>query len=67
VIALAARGHPTPAWSASAGALSLIVVNLPSSGDWAIGLLVGIDLIFADWSLASAALEGRDLAKSGAT
>jgi uncharacterized membrane protein HdeD (DUF308 family) len=72
VIALAARGQPNAGLVGLSGALSLIVglligVNLPSSADWAIGLLVGIDLIFAGWSLASAALVGRDLAKSGAT
>ncbi len=69
-IALIARGQPNAGLIGLSGALSLIVglligVNLPSSGDWAIGLLVGIDLIFAGWSLARATLVGRDLAKSG--
>ena len=41
----------------------LILVKFPSSADWAIGLLVGIDLIFAGWSLTSVALVGRDLAR----
>src|SRR5215204_2185593 len=39
----------------------LILVEFPSSADWAIGLLVGVDLIFAGWSLVSVALVGRDL------
>jgi uncharacterized membrane protein HdeD (DUF308 family) len=42
----------------------LILAELPSSADWAIGLLVGIDLIFAGWTLTSFALLGRDLARS---
>jgi uncharacterized membrane protein HdeD (DUF308 family) len=41
----------------------LILVEFPSSADWAIGLLVGIDLIFAGWTLTSVALLGKDLAK----
>lgn len=42
----------------------LVLVEFPSSADWAIGLLVGIDLIFAGWTLTSVALVGRDLAKA---
>ena len=42
----------------------LVLAKFPSSADWAIGLLVGIDLIFAGWTLTSVALVGRDLAKS---
>jgi uncharacterized membrane protein HdeD (DUF308 family) len=42
----------------------LILAELPSSADWAIGLLVGIDLIFAGWTLTSLALLGRDLSRS---
>jgi uncharacterized membrane protein HdeD (DUF308 family) len=41
----------------------LVLVKFPSSADWAIGLLVGIDLIFAGWALTSIALVGKDLAK----
>ncbi len=71
VIALIARGQPNAGLFGLSGALSLIVglligVNLPSSADWAIGLLVGIDLIFAGWSLTSAAMAGREMAKSRA-
>jgi uncharacterized membrane protein HdeD (DUF308 family) len=39
----------------------LVLAKLPSSADWAIGLLVGIDLIFAGWMLVSIALVGKDL------
>jgi uncharacterized membrane protein HdeD (DUF308 family) len=41
----------------------LVLAELPSSADWAIGLLVGIDLIFAGWTLTSVALLGKDLAR----
>jgi uncharacterized membrane protein HdeD (DUF308 family) len=45
------RGRPEAGWVALDGALSLILglliaVNLPSSADWAIGLLVGVNLLF---------------------
>ena len=42
----------------------LVLVEFPSSADWAIGLLVGVDLIFAGWSLISAALVGKDLSRA---
>lgn len=42
----------------------LVLVKLPSSADWAIGLLVGIDLIFAGWTLVSIALVGKDLSRA---
>lgn len=42
----------------------LILAELPSSADWAIGLLVGIDLIFAGWMLTSVALVGRDISRA---
>jgi uncharacterized membrane protein HdeD (DUF308 family) len=42
----------------------LVLAKLPSSADWAIGLLVGIDLIFAGWTLTSVALVGRDLSRA---
>jgi uncharacterized membrane protein HdeD (DUF308 family) len=39
----------------------LVLAELPSSADWAIGLLVGIDLLFAGWTLVSIALVGKEL------
>lgn len=42
----------------------LVLAKFPSSADWAIGLLVGIDLIFAGWSITSIALVGKDLARN---
>jgi len=41
----------------------LVLAEFPSSADWAIGLLVGIDLIFAGWTLTSVALVGKDLSR----
>lgn len=60
VIRLAAafsqRGIRGAGWLGLSGGLSLIIgliflVDYPESADWAIGLLVGIDLIFAGWTL----------------
>jgi uncharacterized membrane protein HdeD (DUF308 family) len=69
--ALAVRGRPNAGLLGLSGLAGLLVgililVKLPSSADWAIGLLVGIDLIFAGWTLASVALLGRDLARASA-
>jgi len=68
-VAFAARGQEGAGLvglSGIAGLLIgiLILAKFPSSADWAIGLLVGIDLIFAGWTLTSVALVGRDLAKA---
>ncbi len=69
VIAFMARGQPNAGLvglSGIAGLLIgvLILVKFPSSADWAIGLLVGIDLIFAGWTLTSVALVDKDLSRS---
>lgn len=67
--AFASRGRQNAGLLGLSGAASLIVgililAELPSSADWAIGLLVGIDLIFAGWTLTSVALLGKDLARA---
>ncbi len=69
-VALAAHGQQNAGLlglSGVAGSLIgvLVLAKFPSSADWAIGLLVGIDLIFAGWTLPSVALLGRDLAHGG--
>jgi uncharacterized membrane protein HdeD (DUF308 family) len=70
-VAFLGRGQPNAGLvglSGFAGLLIgiLVLAKFPSSADWAIGLLVGIDLIFAGWTLTSVALVGKDLAKSSA-
>lgn len=67
-VAFAARGRQNAGLVGLSGIAGLLVgililAELPSSADWAIGLLVGIDLIFAGWALVSVALLGKDLAR----
>jgi uncharacterized membrane protein HdeD (DUF308 family) len=67
-IAFVARGEPNAGLLGLSGAAGLLIgililAKFPSSADWAIGLLVGIDLIFAGWTLTSVALLGKELAK----
>ncbi|MGN6257200.1 MAG: HdeD family acid-resistance protein [Solirubrobacterales bacterium] len=67
-IAFIARGQPNAGWLGLSGVCGLLIgililAKFPSSADWAIGLLVGIDLIFAGWTLTSVALLGKELAK----
>jgi uncharacterized membrane protein HdeD (DUF308 family) len=70
--ALAGRGMPGAGMVGLNGALSLLIgllilVDFPSSADWAIGLLVGIDLLFAGWTLLMLSGEGKRIAEGGAT
>jgi uncharacterized membrane protein HdeD (DUF308 family) len=67
-VAFISRGQPNAGLVGLSGVCGLLIgililAKFPSSADWAIGLLVGIDLIFAGWTLTSVALFGRDLAK----
>jgi uncharacterized membrane protein HdeD (DUF308 family) len=67
-IAFLNRGQPNAGLVGLSGICGLLIgilvlAKFPSSADWAIGLLVGIDLIFAGWTLTSVALVGKDLAK----
>jgi uncharacterized membrane protein HdeD (DUF308 family) len=69
-IAFVARGEANAGLLGLSGIAGLLVgililAKFPSSADWAIGLLVGIDLIFAGWTLTSIALLGKDLARAG--
>ena len=68
-VAFAGRGQPGAGLVGLSGAAGLLIgilvlAKLPSSADWAIGLLVGIDLIFAGWTLTSVALVGKDLSRA---
>jgi uncharacterized membrane protein HdeD (DUF308 family) len=69
-VAMMGRGQPNAGLVGLSGLCGLLVgilvlAKLPSSADWAIGLLIGIDLIFAGWTLTSVALVGRDLSRAG--
>jgi uncharacterized membrane protein HdeD (DUF308 family) len=68
-LAFATRGQPNAGLLGLSGIAGLLIgilvlAELPSSADWAIGLLVGIDLIFAGWTLTSVALLGKDFART---
>ena len=45
----------------------LIALGLPSSATWALGLLVGINLLFSGWSYVFLALSGRKSKEVAAT
>ncbi len=67
-VAFLSRGQPNAGLLGLSGVAGLLIgllvlIEFPSSADWAIGLLVGIDLIFAGWTLTSIALVGRDLSR----
>lgn len=67
-VAFLARGQQNAGLVGLSGVLSLLIgilvlAKFPSSADWAIGLLVGIDLIFAGWTLTSVALVGKELSR----
>ena len=69
-VAFISRGQPNAGLVGLSGVAGLLIgilvlAKFPSSADWAIGLLVGIDLIFAGWTLTSVALVGRDLSRAG--
>jgi len=68
-VAFISRGQPNAGLLGLSGVAGLLIGILilakwPDSADWAIGLLVGIDLIFAGWTLTSVALLGRDLSRA---
>lgn len=67
-VAFLGRGSPNAGWVGLSGVCGLIIgilvlAKFPSSADWAIGLLLGIDLIFAGWSLISVAQVGKEISR----
>jgi uncharacterized membrane protein HdeD (DUF308 family) len=70
-VAFLGRGQPNAGLVGLSGVAGLLIgvlvlAKFPSSADWAIGLLVGIDLIFAGWTLVSVASLGKDLSRASA-
>jgi uncharacterized membrane protein HdeD (DUF308 family) len=67
IIGIAERGLPGWGMTILSGSISialgvLIAEELPSSADWAIGLIVGVDLLFSGTLLTSLAYRLRSLA-----
>jgi uncharacterized membrane protein HdeD (DUF308 family) len=67
-VAFLGRGQANAGWIGLSGVCGLIIgilvlAKFPSSADWAIGLLVGIDLIFAGWTLISVASVGKEVSR----
>ncbi len=65
-IIMAFRVHPSDGrvWLLLSGIAALVVgvlifLGLPSSAGWALGLLVGINLLFSGWSYVFMAMAGR--------
>jgi uncharacterized membrane protein HdeD (DUF308 family) len=63
---------PGMGWLAASGLISVILgvliwADLPSSATWAIGLLVGIELLMGGWDLIFLALAARSALATGAT
>jgi len=65
-IIMAFRVHPSDGrvWLLLSGIAALVVgvlifLGLPSSAGWALGLLVGINLLFSGWSYVFLAMAGR--------
>ncbi len=64
------QGLPNAGWTIVSGALSVVIAvlvwgELPSSAAWAIGLLVGIELLFSGLALIVTALAGKQIAEGG--
>ena len=71
IAGISSRGKvPNAGWTIINGVLSILIAvlvigDLPSSAAWAIGLLVGIQLLFDGIALIAAAMAGKKLAESG--
>ncbi|PHX80799.1 MAG: hypothetical protein CK540_05980 [Thermoleophilia bacterium] len=71
IAGISSRGKlPNSGWTIVNGVLSILIAvlvigNLPSSAAWAIGLLVGIQLLFDGIAVIATAIAGKQLAESG--
>ena len=71
IAGIASRGKvPNAGWTIVNGVLSILIAvlvigDLPSSAAWAIGLLVGIQLLFDGIALIATAMAGKQLVESG--
>ncbi len=71
IAGISSRGKvPNSGWTIINGVLSILIAvlvigDLPSSAAWAIGLLVGIQLLFDGIALIATAMAGKQLAESG--
>lgn len=71
IAGLQARGTPGAGWLIVNGILSIIIALLvwgdfPSSAEWAIGLLVGIALLFDGISMITVGMAGKKMGEPGA-
>jgi len=69
MLAWQARGSQGALWWGIGGVLAivlgiLILADFPSSAAWALGLLVGIELLFAGWQLIALALLARSASEA---
>ena len=67
IVGIAERGLPGWGMTVLSGVISIVLAvliaeQLPSSADWAIGLIVGVDLLFSGTLLTSLAYRLRSLA-----
>jgi len=71
IAGISSRGKvPNAGWTIINGVLSILIAvlvigDLPSSAAWAIGLLVGIQLLFDGIALIATAMAGKKLVESG--
>lgn len=68
LVAVRERGESGAGLLALNGLLSLLLglfigIDFPSSADWAIGLIVGIDFIFTGWVLIMISMAGKQAAR----
>lgn len=70
IVALEMSGAPGWGWMLVGGLLSLalgilIYAGLPTSIVWAVGVIVGIDLIFFGWALIAEAITAHTIGQAG--